>query len=197
HCQGCHQPARSSGAYVMTDFARLVKGGESESAAIVPHKPDESYLVQLITPTDGAAEMPREKPPLSAGGIELGRNWIAQGAADDTPENVKQRFDMDNPPVYSRPPIVTSIDFSPDGQLLAIAGFHEVLLHKADGSGLVARLVGLSERIEAVHFSPDSKRLAVAGGLPERMGELQIWDVEKKELALSKPVTYDTVYGAA
>src|SRR5690606_2089807 len=67
HCQGCHQPARSSGAYVMTDFARLVKGGESESAAIVPHKPDESYLVQLITPTDGAAEMPKEKPPLTAG----------------------------------------------------------------------------------------------------------------------------------
>jgi WD40 repeat protein/mono/diheme cytochrome c family protein len=197
HCQGCHQPARQNGAYVMTDFARMIQGGESESAAIVAHKPDESYLVQLITPTDGVAQMPREKPPLSTGEIELIRSWIAQGATDDTPENARQRFDMNNPPVYTRPPIVTSIDFSPDGSLLAIAGFHEVLLHKADGSGLVARLVGLSERIESVHFSPDSKRLAVAGGLPERMGELQIWDIEKKELSLSKPVTYDTVYGAA
>ena len=32
HCQGCHQPAKPSGEYVMTDFARLLKGGESGRA---------------------------------------------------------------------------------------------------------------------------------------------------------------------
>ncbi|NDD39357.1 MAG: WD40 repeat domain-containing protein, partial [Verrucomicrobia bacterium] len=94
-------------------------------------------------------------------------------------------------------PVVTSLDYSPDGKLLAVAGFHEVLLHQANGSGLVARLVGLSERIESVKFSPDGKRLAVAGGLPGRMGEVQIWDVEKRKLALSHSVTYDTLYGAS
>ncbi|NDB77838.1 MAG: hypothetical protein EB141_19710, partial [Verrucomicrobia bacterium] len=99
-------------------------------------------------------------------------------------------------PVYSLPPVITSLDYSPDGKLLAVAGFHEVLLHQANGSGLVARLVGLSERIESVKFSPDGKRLAVAGGLPGRMGEVQIWDVEKRKLALSHSVTYDTLYGA-
>ncbi|NDD40255.1 MAG: hypothetical protein EB082_17910, partial [Verrucomicrobia bacterium] len=41
------------------------------------------------------------------------------------------------------------------------------------------------------------KRLAVAGGLPGRMGEVQIWDVEKRKLALSHSVTYDTLYGAS
>jgi hypothetical protein len=34
-----------------------------------------------------------------------------------------------------------------------------VLLHKVEGSGIAARLVGLSERIESVAFSPDGKRL--------------------------------------
>ena len=72
-----------------------------------------------------------------------------------------------------------------------------MLLHKADGSELVARLIGLSARIESARFSPDGKRLAVAGGLPGRMGEIQIWDVEKRELLLSKPVGYDTAYGAS
>ena len=198
-CQGCHQPAKSNGDYVMTDFARMVKGGESEEAAIVPGKPDESYLFQLITPTDGQAEMPKGDKPLSQPEIDLIRQWISQNAQDDTPENAKQRYDMDRPPVYTRPPVVTSMDFSPDGKLLAVAGFHEVLIHKADGSGLVARLVGMSERIEDLNFSPDSKRLAVAGGLPERMGELQIWDVRRRKRldTQRKPVTYDTVYGAA
>ena len=71
------------------------------------------------------------------------------------------------------------------------------MLWKADGSSLVARLVGLSERIESVRFSPDGTRLAVTGGLPGRMGEVQVWDVAKKKLSLSVPITFDTVYGAS
>ena len=37
----------------------------------------------------------------------------------------------------------------------------------------------------------------LAGGRPARMGEVQVWDVAKRKLALSVPVTYDTVYGAS
>ena len=197
NCQGCHQPAKSRGGYVMTDFKLLLGAGDSKEVAIVPKSPEKSHLVQLITPkADGKAEMPDGKKPLHATEIETIRQWIAQGALDDTPTTARERYDMNQPPVYSLPPVITSLDYSPDGKLLAVAGFHEVLLHKADGSGLAARLVGLSERIESVKFSPDGKRLAVAGGLPGRMGEIQIWDVEKRKLTLSHSVTFDTVYGA-
>jgi mono/diheme cytochrome c family protein len=65
NCQGCHQPAKAKGDYVMTAFDHLTKGGESEEPAIVAGKPDESYLIELITPTDGEAEMPQGKPPLA------------------------------------------------------------------------------------------------------------------------------------
>ena len=41
-CHGCHQPAKQSGEYLMTEFARLVQGGESDDAAIVPGKPEKS-----------------------------------------------------------------------------------------------------------------------------------------------------------
>jgi WD40 repeat protein len=81
--------------------------------------------------------------------------------------------------------------------LLAISGYHEVLLHKGDGSEIVARLIGLSERIESIAFSPDGKRLAVAGGSPGRFGEIQVWDVPRRKLRLSVPVTFDTVYGVS
>jgi len=195
-CQGCHQPAKASGAYVMTAFETLVKGGESGEAAIALGKPDESALVKLITPADGKAEMPKDGKPLTDHEIELVKRWIAAGAVDDTPAGAKQKYDAEHPPIYTRPPVITSLDFSPDGQLLALSGFHEVLLVKADGSELVARLIGMSDRIESVKFSPDGKRLAVAGGLPARMGEVQVWDVEKRELLLSHTSTFDTVYGA-
>lgn len=197
NCVGCHQPSKDSGDYVMTDFNRLLKGGE-DAVAIVPGKPEESYLIEEITPdAEGKVEMPKKKDPLHEIEVALVRRWITEGAIDDTPENARQRYDQDHPPVYTKPPVITSLDYSPDGSLLAISGFHEVLLQKTDGSGPVSRLVGLSERIESVRFSPDGKKLAVTGGLPGRMGEVQVWDVAKRELTLSAPVTFDTIYGAA
>lgn len=197
HCHGCHQPAKARGGYVMTDFESLLKGGESGEKAILAGNPEQSYLIELITPIDGEAEMPQKGEPLSASEIEAIEKWIALGAMDDSPANVKRLYDAENPPQYQVPPIVTSIDYSPDGRLLAVAGFHEVLLHRADGSGLVGRLVGLSPRIESLRFSPDGKRLAVSGGSPSRMGEVQVWNVDDEKLLLSVPVSFDTIYGAS
>ncbi len=197
HCQGCHQPAKARGDYVMTDFAKLLAGGESGQKAIVPKKPATSHLVEMITPHDGKAKMPKDNKPLDISEIGLIKTWIAQGATDDTPSNARARYDMDHPPVYTRPPVITSLDFSPDGKLLAVAGFHEVLLVDTQTGHLAARLVGLSERIQSVRFAPDGKLLAATGGLPARMGEVQVWDVAKRKLKLSVPVTYDTVYGAS
>ena len=33
NCQGCHQPAKSKGGFVMTDFKKLLAGGETEGVA--------------------------------------------------------------------------------------------------------------------------------------------------------------------
>src|SRR5262249_3431517 len=65
------------------------------------------------------------------------------------------------------------------------------------GDSLVGRLVGLSERVQSLAFAPDGKLLAVAGGSPGRFGEVQVWDVARKKLKLSVPVTFDTLYGVS
>jgi WD40 repeat protein len=78
-----------------------------------------------------------------------------------------------------------------------VSGYHEVLLYSGDGTKLIARLIGLSERIQSCVFSPDGKRLAVVGGLPARRGEVQIWDVAEHELLLSVPLLHDTIFGAS
>jgi WD40 repeat protein len=199
HCQGCHQPAKAQGDYVMTDFAELFKKTEGGEIGVVPGQPEKSILYRQIVPHAGKPPaMPRGKDPLTARDVTIIKRWIEQGALDDTPASAKLlAVDAEHPPVYELPSVVDGLAFSPDGQLLAVTGYHEVLLYKGDGTGLVARLVGISERVQSLAFSPDGKLLAVTGGNPGRFGEVQLWDIAKKMLKLSLPITFDTVYGAS
>lgn len=72
NCQGCHQPAKPEGGYVMTDVALMTSPGDSGSAGVVPGRPDESHLIAQITPdANGQAEMPKSGKPLAAADIAL------------------------------------------------------------------------------------------------------------------------------
>jgi hypothetical protein len=199
HCQGCHQPAKAQGGYIMTSHAELLKAGRKGQRGVVPGKADESYLVTQIVPHEGKPPtMPKGKDPLIGRDVKLIEKWIAEGARDDTPASARLAVvDREHPPVYKLPPVIPSIAYSPDGELLAVAGYHEVLLHKADGSGLVDRLIGLSERIQSVAFSPDGKWLAATGGSPGRFGEVQVWNAETRKLKVSAMTTFDTIYGVS
>lgn len=194
HCQGCHQPAKPQGEFVMTDFEKLLAGGETGEKAIVPSKPAESHLLAQIAKVDGKAAMPKRGSPLADSEIELIQRWISEGAVDDRRKSAGPLYTVEQPPVYQRLPLVTAVAFSPDGKWLASSGFHEVFLIDTQSWKTVKRLVGLSERIEGLCFSPDSTRLAVTGGSPGRMGEVQVWEVAKGELLLSRQVAFDTVY---
>jgi WD40 repeat protein len=197
-CQGCHQPAKAQGGYVMTNYGNLLEKANSGEAGIVPGKPEVSLLVRQVSGQGGKKPaMPKGRDPLSERDVALIKKWIAQGAKDDAPSSAREAVDEKHPPVYLLPPVITSLDYSPDGRFLVVSGYHEILIHTADGSSLVARLIGLSERIESIAFSPDGKFLAAAGGDPGRFGEIQVWDVEHRKLKLSVPVTYDTLFGVS
>ena len=121
HCQGCHQPARPMGGYVMTAHAELLKSGDRGQPGVVAGKPDGSVLVELITPKKGKHSMPKGKPALSASEIALIRRWIEEGATDDTPRTAIDTINEKYPPVYKLPPVVTSIDYSPKGDLIRLS----------------------------------------------------------------------------
>ncbi|MDB5313642.1 MAG: translocation protein TolB [Gemmataceae bacterium] len=198
HCNGCHQPAKPMGGYVMTAHADLLKAGEREKAGVVPGKPTASYVIEQVQLHDGKAEMPKGRDPLIPIQIKLITDWIAQGAADDTPASAKAApIDASNPPKYLAPPVVTAVAFDPKGEYLAVTGYHEVLLYSAKDYKLASRLIGISERLNAVAFSPNGERLVAAGGSPGRFGEVQVWNYKKENLVISAPVTFDTIYGAS
>jgi WD40 repeat protein len=201
-CQGCHQPAKAEGNYIMTEHRTLLEKGRSGEPGIVPGHPEKSRVMQLIVPQEGKPPaMPRNQDPLTPEQVEIIRQWIAQGARDDTPASAHTALvDESHPPEYTLPPVITALRFSPDGQFLAVSGYHEILLHRSDGSGLVARLIGQSERIQSLAFSPDGRYLAASGGTPGQFGEVQIWELRPEVRDLSawvSPLTQWTASTAA
>ncbi|MBA3312275.1 MAG: hypothetical protein M3552_01890 [Planctomycetota bacterium] len=197
-CAGCHQPAKQGGKLVLTSYDDLKKGGEN-GVSFEAGDADSSNLIAYISGED--PEMPKNADPLPAEDVALIARWVKEGAKDDTPASVKDTIGPSNPPIYHAPPVVTALRYSPDSSLLAVSGFHEVLLHQTDGPDAdgapVARLIGRSQRVTALEFSPDGATLAAVGGAPALFGEVQFWDVSTKELRQSATFGPDTLFGAA
>ena len=187
-CQGCHQPSSKAGNLDLTTFEGFTKGGNRGPAAplLVKYLKGES---QPRMPLGGAA-LPNDQ-------IDLIAAWLAAGAKDDTAKSAADTISAAHPPVYTQAPVISALAFSPDGQTLAVSGYREILLHKADGSSLTGRLVGLSERLNSIVFSTDGKLLVTAGGTPARFGELQVWDTTTSKLLRSITLTNDTLFGGA
>lgn len=188
-CNGCHRPEKSKGDLDMTTHAALMKGGK-HGVSVVPGEPAKGTLLDMISGPE--PEMPDDGEPLTEAQVKLVERWIREGARDDTPAFGTAKVE---PPTYTAAPVVSTLAFSPDGSLLAVNGYHEIVLHKSDGSEIVGRLVGEVPRIESVAFSKDGKFLAAAGGSPAEYGAIQVWDPGKKEIVKAYKLSSDSLYG--
>ena len=194
NCISCHRPGKLKGKLDLTSFAALSKGGK-HGTIFEPGAPEDSELILSISGDE--AEMPAEGEFLIAREIETLTRWVAQGALDDTPESGLGTRRPATPPVYHSLPAVPAIAFSPDGNILALAAHHEIIIHRGDGSEIIARWPGDSPRIEALQFSRDGKLLVACGGAPSEFGEIQIWDVASGKSIRSIRAGSDTLYGVS
>ncbi len=84
HCIDCHGPDEQESQFRLDRLAAMLSGGNSGEPAVVPGKPNESFLLKLIRHKEPGKEMPPGES-LSKGEIELIEKWIADGAK--TPES--------------------------------------------------------------------------------------------------------------
>ncbi len=80
NCYRCHDE-KSKGGLRLSSREAAMKGGDSEMAAVVPGKPEESLLLELIHPDAGEDIMPPKGDPLSDADRELIAQWIREGAS--------------------------------------------------------------------------------------------------------------------
>ena len=152
-CQGCHQPASKQADLLLTSYDGFRSGGKS-GPAFLAGKPDQSLVLAYLK-GDRQPRMPLGGEPLPAEQIDVFRRWIAEGGIDDTPEAAREKLVAGKAASYQVAPLITAIAYSPDGSQLAVSGYREVLLHQADGTGLIARLLSVSDRVQSIVFSPD------------------------------------------
>ncbi len=94
HCIDCHGPDEQESQFRLDRLATMLSGGNSGEPAVVPGKPDQSFLLKLIQHKERGKEMPPDGS-LSKNEIKLIEQWIADGAK--TPESygpVKAHVDL-------------------------------------------------------------------------------------------------------
>src|SRR5436305_5735012 len=83
NCYACHDAKKRSGKLEMTSYAKLRHGGANDDP-VVPGKPDESLLIDVIT-TDGAKRMPPKDKgePLPKEKVVVIERWVREGGRLD------------------------------------------------------------------------------------------------------------------
>ncbi len=196
-CVACHEPQKLKGKLNLTTYQGLRSGGK-HGEGLVPGDPGKSLLITQVSGEN--PEMPEKGDPLRADEVAVLVRWVKEGAADDTPANALATTAPAPPserPVYQLAPAIGALACSPDGEMLAVAGYHEILLHHADGSGLIARLSSASPRITSLVFSKDGATLMCAGGAPGMFGEIELWNVAERRRVKDFTISRDTLFGAS
>jgi hypothetical protein len=80
NCLKCHGPKKEESDFRVDRKSTLFGGGGSGIETIIPGKPAESYLIELVRESDEEYRMPYEKDPLLEEEIVLLEKWIAAGA---------------------------------------------------------------------------------------------------------------------
>ncbi len=184
YCAGCHNDQDLEAELSVETFHALNQGGESEKTMIVPGRPEESYLIQVLTGEAKPKMPPKRETQMEHSQIDVLVKWVEEGATGpERSQDTSILKTLSLPPVQPSQevkPIVTAAEFSGDGKWLVRGGF---------GFMAVASMPDLSEQWEtndipgkvgAVHLR--GNRVIVASGVSGLRGEASVWDLRTGDL---------------
>ncbi len=79
-CWHCHGEDEQESNLRLDLRPKMLRGGDGGLSAVVPGKPDKSYLIEVINHDDPDMAMPPDEEKLPAEEIELLTRWIEEGA---------------------------------------------------------------------------------------------------------------------
>lgn len=180
-CIACHGERVGQGGWRAHNYQFLMKAGASGQASVVAGSPERSRVFRLITEKNPQFRMPKGDDPLPPAEIASLKKWIAEGAKFDGPDpsvSIKSllgaRQHPAAPSAYRLPAPVLALAFVPGRPEIAVGGYNEVTFWNAVTGALVRRIGHLPQRIQAIAFHPDGKRMLVAGGTPGEYGEVSL-----------------------
>jgi hypothetical protein len=197
-CFGCHGAKNPKGKLDMTRYESLRRGGSKEDP-IADGKPEESYILDVLTATDK-----HRMPPPDSGDalpkpkIDVISRWIKEGAKldgsikkdADLLRELRLRWTPPQPLVaYPYPVTITAMAFTPDNKKLVVGGHHELTVYDVESGKLEKRIRTRARRAMAMVFLPDGK-LAVAGGRPGEEGDVRIYNLDGGKPKVEGGVTF-------
>jgi len=186
-CLGCHSGPSPSGGYSVASFDDTVRAGR-KGPLVVPGKSRESRLFQLVS----GLSQPKMPPGagLRSADVDTLRRWIDAGAKRDSlassggsGKSVRSGIASAGPradfavagKLRARPSPVHSLDWSPDGKILAAGTYQTVHLIDVE-SGTTTQWKGHADSVRSLRYTNDGRWLVAGGGLPGAFGEVRVWD---------------------
>ena len=207
-CQACHGTADPKGGYQVVNFTAAMKAGDSAAAPATPMKLDDSEIFRLVSSQDKDERMPKDGDPLPAEQVALIKRWIEEGAKFDGPDPnaaiaslVPKAPHPAAPEAYRVAMPVTALAFRPDGQELAVGGYHEISIWNPADGALIRRIGNVDQRTYGLAYNKEGTLLAAASGTPGVSGEVKLFDPNTgavvKDLGTMSDVAFDVAFNPA
>ena len=199
NCLPCHSSSSHKSGLALESYADLMKGGR-HGQVVVPSDAASSRMIEML---EGriSPQMPLEGDPLSDSDIAKIKAWINAGATGPAFNETAPSVPTPTTPEF-RPEVqvvspIASLQFSPDGSVLAVGGYREVRLVDPNSGKVLGTLAGHADYVRSIAFSPDGKMIAAAGGAPQSEGEIKIWDIQSHQLLRTMRGHKDCIYSVA
>ena len=218
-CSTCHSSDRTEADLNVTNYIALMQGGGS-GEVIEPFSSENSFLVKVVTHEE-SPEMPPSGNKIPSADINLLKQWVDQGALENsssTAKKKKPKVDLsvvaanpnqrpEKPPLPPRlslePQIHTrlksqirSIAVNPWSPIAAIALPQQVLLYDTKSYSLKGVVPFKFGNPEVVRFSRNGSLMLMAGGIGGASGKVVVWDVVKGEVISNIGDELDSVLAA-
>lgn len=197
YCTGCHNAKDHEGKLSLESFVDMQKGGE-HGVVILSGQADSSRIIRLLTGVAEPKMPPEGEEAPSPEEIALLKAWINAGAKGPMGADL-DRKNLVVPKIAPAPGAnkkISSLVYSPDGKILALGRYGSIEIQDAQSGTTLRTLTDLPGKVNALHFSHDSKTLISASGVSGIYGLATFWNVEDGKRVKDIEGHLDTLYDA-